>query len=118
MERLYNRGEALLGNRERPFDAALRAAGPGARPAMLAAWQPRAARILRRLSPVSANGRTLAIYLAVLAGEPLLYCLWEIVALTLLSLAAASALRQAESLAEQPAAPQPAAGIGSREQAG
>jgi phosphatidylglycerophosphate synthase len=97
-ERLYNRVEALLGNRARPFDAALSAAAPADRARMLAAWQPRAARVLRAMAPLSANGRTLAIYLAALAGEPLLYALWEIAALSLIALAAGRALRQAEYL--------------------
>jgi CDP-diacylglycerol---serine O-phosphatidyltransferase len=98
LERAYNRGETMLGNRIRPFDAALAAADPAHRAAMIAAWRPRAARTLRLLSPVSANGHTIAIYLAVLAGEPLLYCLWEIVGLSAIALAAAHALRQAETL--------------------
>lgn len=96
-ERLYNRGEALLGNRERPFDHALAAAQPGAQAQMLARWQPRAARTLRWMAPLSANGRTIAIWLAALLLEPMLYWMWEIVALTLLALAAARSLRQAES---------------------
>lgn len=96
-ERLYNRGEALLGNRARPFDHALAAASPEARARMLARWQPKAAQTLRWMAPLSANGRTIAIFLAVLAGEPMLYWIWEILPLTLLALAAARALRQAEA---------------------
>jgi phosphatidylglycerophosphate synthase len=95
-ERLYNRGEALLGNRVRPFDTRLDQAAPAQREALLAAWQPRAARTLRAMSPLSANGRTLAIWLAALAGEPILFWLWEIFGLTLVALAAARALRQSE----------------------
>jgi hypothetical protein len=95
-ERLYNRGEALLGNRARPFDLRLEQATPAQRKVLLAAWQPRAARTLRAMSPLSANGRTVAIWLAALAGEPMLFWLWELVGLTLVALAAARALRQAE----------------------
>jgi hypothetical protein len=98
-ERLYNRAEAALANRTRPLDTALARAAPPARATMLAAWQPAAAATLRRMSPLSANGRTLAIWLAVLASEPMLFWAWEILALTLLSLAAARALRQAETAA-------------------
>lgn len=98
-ERLYNRAEALLANRTRPFDMALAHAAPAARAALLAAWQPAAATTLRRMSPLSANGRTFAIWIAALAGEPIYFWAWEILALTLLSLAAARALRQAETAA-------------------
>lgn len=102
-ERLYNRAEALLGNRTRPFDRHLLAATPAERDLLIARWQLRAARALRSASLLSANGRTIAIYLAVLAGEPMAFWLWEIVCLTLVALAAARALRQAE---------QPGAGSG------
>lgn len=95
-ERLYNRGEALLGNRTRAFDTRLEQAPPGERAALLAAWQPRAARTLRAMSPLSANGRTIAIWLAALAGDPILFWLWELLGLTLVALAAARALRQSE----------------------
>jgi phosphatidylglycerophosphate synthase len=95
-ERLYNRGEVLLGNRARPFDARLLAAAPDERTRLLALWQPRAAHALRAASPLSANGRTIAIWLAVLAGEPMVFWLWEIAGLTLVALAAARSLRQAE----------------------
>ena len=96
-ERLYNRGEALLGNRARPFDAELIAADPARREALLARWRPDAARTLRRMAPLSADGRVFAIWLAALAGEPILFWLWEILALSLLALAANAGLRQAES---------------------
>lgn len=95
-ERFYNRCEALLGNRTRPFDSRLEQASPAQRAALIAAWQPRAARTLRGMAPLSANGRTIAIWLAALAGEPMLFWLWELVGLTLVALAAARALRQSE----------------------
>jgi phosphatidylglycerophosphate synthase len=96
-ERLYNRAEALLANRTRPFDTVLAAMSPKAQSQALQAWQPRAARTLRAMSPLSANGRTLAILAAALLGEPMLFWGYEIFALTLLALAAAAALRQAEA---------------------
>jgi CDP-diacylglycerol---serine O-phosphatidyltransferase len=105
-ERLYNRSEALLGNRSRPLDTLLQAAAPAQQAALLADWQPRAARALRAASLLSANGRTIAIWLACLAGEPMLFWIWEIVGLTLVALAAARALRQAE---------EPAAGAAGRD---
>ena len=95
-ERLYNHLEAVLGNRVRPFDSQLAAASPAARERMIAAWQPRAAHILHLMGPLSANGRTIAIWLAALAGNPWLFWGWEIFGLTLLALAAARALRQSE----------------------
>jgi len=98
IEQLYNRGEALLGNRARALDSLLKAAGPAEQARLLAAWRPRAARTLNLMGPLSANGRTLAIWLAVMAGEPMLYWAWEIVCLTLLALAAARSLRQAETV--------------------
>ena len=56
----------------------------------------RAAQILHLMGPLSANGRTIAIWLAALAGNPMLFWGWEIIGLTLLALAAARALRQSE----------------------
>ena len=95
-ERLYNRLEAALGNQVRPFDHQLAAASPARRQRMLAVWLPAAARILHPMGPLSANGRTIAIWLAALAGSPWLFWGWEIFGLTLLALAAARALRQSE----------------------
>lgn len=99
LERLYNRGEALLGNRTRPFDAILAGLPPAEQSRILARWQTGAARTMRHMSLLSANGRTIAIWLAVLVGEPMLYWAWEILPLTLLALAAARSLRQAEAAA-------------------
>ncbi|MGQ5701280.1 CDP-alcohol phosphatidyltransferase family protein [Sandaracinobacteroides sp. A072] len=95
-EKLYNRLEALLANRTRPFDRALATATEEERAAMLAGWQPQAARTLRRMALISANGRTLAIWVAAMLGYPVAYWIWEIVCLSLLALAGARALRQAE----------------------
>lgn len=96
VERLYNRGEAWLGNRTRPFDARLAGATPSERQVMLYGWQQKAAPRLMLLSPLSANGRTIAIWLACLLGSPYFYWIWEIVVLTLLALAGGRYLRQAE----------------------
>ncbi|TPE61040.1 CDP-alcohol phosphatidyltransferase family protein [Sandaracinobacter neustonicus] len=96
-ERFYNRAEALLANRTRPFDQALAATPPEQRQAMLQQWQPRAAETLRLMSPLSADGRVIVIWLALLIGEPICYWLWEIAGLSLLALAANARLRQAES---------------------
>ncbi len=95
-ERLYNRGEAWLGNRTRPFDQQLTATPTASRQKLLQAWQEKAAPRLMLLSPLSANGRTIAIYLACLAGSPFLYWIWELVGLTLIALAGGHWLRQAE----------------------
>ncbi len=97
IERLYNRGEAMLGNRTRPFDDRLAAAPPAERQALLDAWRPSAARTLRRMSPLSSDGRLIALWIAALAREPIFFWLWEILALSLLALAANARLRQAEA---------------------
>ena len=91
-ERLYNAVETRLGNGERPIDAWL-AANPAQLGAYLASTAPR----LRRLSILSANNRTIAIALACLAGNPLLYWYWEIAALSAIALAMAARLRAGEA---------------------
>lgn len=106
VEEIYNRCEAVLGNRNRPIDIRLQAADPDQQARILQIWHPRAARAFRLMWPLSANGRTSAIWIAVMFKDPMLYWLWEILFLSLLSLMAARALRQAEHLsaAEEPAA--------------
>ena len=99
VERLYNRCEAMLGNRTRRIDRLLAAAPAAGQAAILARWRPSAARVLRAMSPLSANGRTLAIWIAALAGDPMLYWIWEIGPLTLLALIAARTLRNVEAKA-------------------
>ncbi len=106
VERLYNRCEALLGNRTRAFDTQLAAATPAEQTRLIAAWRPRAARMLHIMGPLSANGRTFAIWLAAIAGNPMLYWAWEIIGLTLLALAAARLLRQAEAVSAGQPTPQ------------
>lgn len=95
-ERLYNRLERALGNQSRPFDVLLHNATPAERQRLIAAWQPRSARVLHLMGPLSANGRTIAIWLAAMIGNPWLFWLWEIIPLTILALVAARWLRQAE----------------------
>ena len=97
-ERLYNRGEALLGNRTRPFDRELVLVSPARQQTLLAAWRGRAAQTLRWMAPLSADGRVIALAIALLAGSPIWFWLWEIVGLSLLALAANARLRQAESV--------------------
>jgi phosphatidylglycerophosphate synthase len=91
-ERLYNAAEARLGGGAKAVDAKLMAD-----PAQLEAYLRTTAPHLRRLSLLSANNRTIAIALACLAGNPLLYWLWEIGALSIAALVLASILRQREA---------------------
>jgi CDP-diacylglycerol--serine O-phosphatidyltransferase len=88
-EAFYNAAERLLGNRTTPLDRRLSNLAPPQRAALLAEWQQQAARQLRLMSPLSANGRTLAIFLACVAGSPVWFWLWELVALSLLALGGA-----------------------------
>jgi phosphatidylglycerophosphate synthase len=76
----------------RPIDHAL-AANPALLPAYLAASAP----LVRQLSILSANNRTIAIALACLIGNPKLYWYWEIFALTALAFLMALRLRQREA---------------------
>ncbi|PZN96334.1 MAG: CDP-diacylglycerol--serine O-phosphatidyltransferase [Alphaproteobacteria bacterium] len=92
IEGLYNRVEQKLGSGAREVDVTL-AADPGLLPRYLAETAP----LVRRLCVLSANNRTIAIALACLAGNPLLYWYWEIAVLTLLALALAWQLRRCES---------------------
>ncbi|QMW21833.1 CDP-alcohol phosphatidyltransferase family protein [Sandaracinobacteroides saxicola] len=104
IERLYNRGEAWLGNRTRPFDDHLRRAPPAHHQALLAAWASAAAPRLKALTLLSANARTVAIFLACIAGSPWLFWAYEIIGLTLLALFLGRRLRQVEQtlLQDQP----------------
>lgn len=96
-ERLYNRGEAWLGNRTTRLDHHLQALPAREQQKCLAVWQTKAARIMRRISLLSANGRTFAIWVACMAGNPIYYWLWEVVALSLMALVALRLLRQSET---------------------
>jgi phosphatidylglycerophosphate synthase len=92
VEAIYNRIEAALGNRTRPIDDAL-AADPALLPRYLAATEVP----MRRLSILGANGRTVAIWLACLAGMPWLYFIWELFGLSLIGIAMAHNLRKVEA---------------------
>jgi hypothetical protein len=91
-ERLYNGIEERLGSGAKAIDAQL-----AANPARLDAYLDATAPLLRRLSLLSANNRTIAIAIACLAGNPKLYWYWEIGALSALALVLAAALRRAEA---------------------
>jgi phosphatidylglycerophosphate synthase len=91
-ERLYNAMETRLGSGMRPIDQRL-----ARTPALLPAYLDATAPLLKQLSILSANNRTLAIALACLAGNPRLYWYWEIFALSLLAAVMAVRLRQREA---------------------
>ena len=88
----YNWVDSRLGSGARAIDAAL-AADPGKLPGYLAATAP----LVRRLSILSANNRTIAIALACLAGNPRLYWYWEIIALTGVAVIMAWQMRRQEA---------------------
>lgn len=92
LERLYNSAQKRLAGHARPVDRAL-ATGALALPDYLH----RAAPVVRRMSLLGANGRTLAIWIACLAGEPRLFWLWELVGLSLVAALLAGQLRRIES---------------------
>jgi len=92
IERSYNRIEASLGNCERPIDHWL-AAHPDRLPGYLAASVP----VMRMSAILSANSRTIAIWLACMAGFPVAYWVWELVGLSLIAFVLAARLRQVEA---------------------
>lgn len=81
-----------LGDRDRPIDAAL-ARDPALSQRYLRATAPP----LRALALLGANGRTLAIFVACLAGAPAAYWLWTLLGLSLLAFALTRRLRRAEA---------------------
>jgi phosphatidylglycerophosphate synthase len=95
-ERLYNNAEQLLGNRTRPFDERLAAMGPPAAATAAAAWASAAAPRVRFLTLLSANARTVAIFLACITVGPVAFWLYELVALSLLAAAGGIRLRALE----------------------
>lgn len=88
----YNAVERALGSRERPVDAALHAD-----PALRARYLARSAPLVRALQPLSANGRTLALPIACLAGHPEYFWYWELFGLTLFGTLMALLLRRTEA---------------------
>ncbi len=92
IEGFYNRVERTLGSAARDIDVML-AANPDRLPAYISATAP----LVRGLSILSANNRTIVIALACLAGNPRLYWYWEIVGLSVIAVAMAWRLRRRES---------------------
>jgi hypothetical protein len=68
-----------------------------ANPALLPAYLSATAPLVRGLSVLSANNRTIAIALACLAGDPRLYWYWEILGLSMVAVAMAGRLRKREA---------------------
>jgi hypothetical protein len=66
-------------------------------PALLPAYLKSSAPLVRQLSILSANNRTIAIALACLAGDPRLYWYWEIGVLSLIAFWMAQRLRNREA---------------------
>lgn len=92
IENNYNKLEARVAGGNPAVDAALRA-DPAAVGDYLAITAP----VVRAMSLLSANSRTLVIALACLAGDPRLYWYWEIAGLSLIALALAWRVRRAEA---------------------
>ncbi len=92
IERGYNWVEQKLGSHARAIDKML-AAHPHRVEDYLAATAP----LVRGLSILSANNRTIVIALACLAGDPRFYWYWEIIGLSLIALAMAWRLRRREA---------------------
>jgi phosphatidylglycerophosphate synthase len=92
IEGLYNSVERRLGSGARDVDGML-AARPDRLPAYLQATAP----LVRGLSVLSANNRTIVIALACLVGNPRLYWYWEIIGLSLIAAMMASRLRRREA---------------------
>ena len=85
LARLYDRLAGSLDRLAGRFDRAL-AAAPDRR-AFAAAYAKRAAPALRMMNLLSANARVAAIYLACLAGDPMLFWWFELGPLTLVAVA-------------------------------
>lgn len=87
----YNALQAKLTRGAQALDAAL-ATSPGLRQAYVDTLLP----VLRGAAILGASGRTLAIFLACLAGSPVWYWLWEIFGLSLAAILVNRARRQRE----------------------
>lgn len=95
IERSYNRIESQLGNRQRPIDGWL-ATHPAQLPGYLAATAP----VMRTMTILSANSRTVAIWVSCMIGLPVAYWLWELIGLSLFAMMLAGRLRQVEAATE------------------
>jgi phosphatidylglycerophosphate synthase len=95
----HNRLEAVAANRETAFDAAMTQASSARGALLMAQWRPRAARTLLALSLLSANARTIGIFLCCLLATPFWFWAGEAILLSLVALAGARGLRQAEEKA-------------------
>lgn len=96
LERLYNWVQARLTDHVRPIDIALGASRTN-REALLIRYRRAAGPILRAMSLLGANGRTVAIWLACLAGAPQAFWLWELFGLSAVALWLGRRLRAAEA---------------------
>jgi hypothetical protein len=92
LEKPHNWLEEKLGNGLRPIDIAL-----AQRPDLLQAYLTDSAPIVRAMAVAGANGRTAGIFIAVSAGVPWVYWLWEIVGVTALAVVLAFWLRRRET---------------------
>lgn len=92
IEGVYNWVEQRLGSGARDIDSALMR-----RPDRVEGYLAATAPLVRRLSILSANNRTIAIALACLVGNPRLYWFWEIVVLSIIAVAMAWRLRRCEA---------------------
>ncbi len=93
----YNWAEERFNRGHRQMDAAL-----AANPALLQPYLAATAPLIRQLSILSANNRTLAIAVACLAGNPRLYWYWEIAALTIIAVLMNHQIRNREAAIAAP----------------
>lgn len=99
-ERLYNAAQRRLTDHARPVDRGL--AGGSI---VLTVYLRRTAPTIRMMTLLGANGRTLAIWIACLAGDPRLFWLWEIVVLGIVAVLLSRRLRNIESSLAKAAPP-------------
>ena len=92
MDAVYNAAELHLGNRVRAVDTTL-----AERPALIPDYLAATAPLVRGLSPLTANGRTLALPVACLLRHAEYYWVWELIGLSAFAVLMARALRSAEA---------------------
>lgn len=86
LERLYNRAENALGNRQTALDQKLEALPRARTSALLGCWLGRASRAMRIFWPLSSNARVHAILLFSLLGAPRLFWWYELTVLTVIAI--------------------------------